>query len=221
MADWAATVTPDSLRPLRRGFTLIELMMVVAILSILAAIAVPNFIRYQARTKQGEVKMNLRAIFSGQRSLFGERDLYSPDINIIGFTPERGNRYAYRNGTTGVWQARNVPGLAPAAAGTDSVEVDTFRFPGQPPQPADPGGGAVTWTASSGNPPTALPWQPAAGSCPRCEFVATAVGNIDSDATLDGWFISSADGVLAAGPCTDPAAVPGGTPWNRYNDLGC
>ncbi len=83
------------MKKLQKGFTLIELMIVVAIIGILAALAIPNFIRFQARSKQSEVKANLKSLFTAERSYYQEHDTYSECIKKIGFNPERGNRYHY------------------------------------------------------------------------------------------------------------------------------
>src|SRR5919197_345248 len=67
-----------------KGFTLIELMIVVAIIGILAAIAIPNFLRYQLRSKFAELKTNVEAIRKSQESLRqGERPLCATAITGV------------------------------------------------------------------------------------------------------------------------------------------
>jgi type IV pilus assembly protein PilA len=60
----------------KRGFTLIELMIVVAIIGILAAIAIPNFLQFQLRSKTGEAKTNLAAIRTAEEGYFAEFNNY-------------------------------------------------------------------------------------------------------------------------------------------------
>ncbi len=57
-------------RKRQEGFTLIELMIVVAIIGVLAAIAIPAFINYVKKSKTSEAGSNLKALFEGAASYY-------------------------------------------------------------------------------------------------------------------------------------------------------
>ncbi len=81
-----------------QGFTLIELMIVVAVLSIVAALAIPNYLRYQTQTRQSEAKANLAGIFVAESAHFGEQSVFGT-FDEIGFGLAGAvNWYAYRVG---------------------------------------------------------------------------------------------------------------------------
>lgn len=71
-----------------RGFTLIELMVVVAILGILAAIAIANYSTYTARARQAEAKIALASIHNLEESFFNEYGAFIDDFSAIGYMPE-------------------------------------------------------------------------------------------------------------------------------------
>ena len=56
----------------RKGFTLIELMIVVAIIGILAAVAIPAFLKFVKRSKTSEATRNLRLLFDSSASYFAD-----------------------------------------------------------------------------------------------------------------------------------------------------
>jgi type IV pilus assembly protein PilA len=190
------------MKKLAKGFTLIELMIVVAIIGILAAIAIPNFIKFQARSKQSEAKANMKAMFTAEKAYFQEKDTYSTAVGTIGFAPERGNRYQYNLNGIVTTALDNRSGTTPSTATTaDGISVDTFKFP------------SITAV-------TMLCGFPAAVTTgPTGSFIGSAQGNIDNDALLDQWSISSDSRVMPTTTCDAPANVASGEPANEQNDV--
>ncbi len=119
----------------KSGFSLVELMVVVAIIGILATIAVPNFQRFQARAKQASAKTELTGIYTAQKAFYVEYNSYTPDLQLAGFAPEG----IQLNGAAGVTAAEVLDinriyassmGTV-AATGLGSVPVAAApRFPG-------------------------------------------------------------------------------------------
>ncbi|MCD6499957.1 MAG: prepilin-type N-terminal cleavage/methylation domain-containing protein [Deltaproteobacteria bacterium] len=78
------------------GFTLIELMIVVAIIAILAAVAIPAFVKYLRQAKTAEAPLNLKKIFDASVLYFEEehskrsgRAIKARFPRSVGMTPRR------------------------------------------------------------------------------------------------------------------------------------
>jgi len=114
-----------------KGFTLIELMIVVAITGILAAIAIPNFLRYQQKAKQAEAKANLGAIFTSEVSYYGENNVYAARKDgggnvLLNWAPTGTTRYAYS--VSGVSSTAFLATAAGTISSSAGAPVDTWTI---------------------------------------------------------------------------------------------
>lgn len=82
----------------QKGFTLIELMIVVAIIGILATMGVPQFQKFQARARQAEARTSLSGIYMAMKAFQAEWNKYYGDFNAIGFSVD--GRMLYDAGFT-------------------------------------------------------------------------------------------------------------------------
>lgn len=68
----------------QKGFSLVELMVVVAIIGILATIGIPQYQKFMSKARQSEAKSHLNAIFQGEASFFTEYNQYTTNVRAIG-----------------------------------------------------------------------------------------------------------------------------------------
>ena len=105
----------------QQGFTLVELMVVVAIIALLAATAIPQFRKYQAKSRIAEGRLALAGVYTAEESYYAEYNNYYVCLGFMGYVPSgaASDRYfnvGFSSTTTAHTGMPTACGIAPAAS---------------------------------------------------------------------------------------------------------
>lgn len=171
------------------GFTLVELMVVVAIIGLLSAVAIPNFKKYQAKAKVSEAKLQLSAMYTAETSFYSDYNIYHNCLVYMGFDPARETPSRYFTVGFGV-----DPGALNPTAHTAAVNAGLAIAE----CPLDPG---LVQGATSGNSTATATWFPAGKGVGST--IGSAVGFLpttslgDQSSAANMTFVVGAGGVIS------------------------
>lgn len=111
----------------QRGFTLVELMVVVAIIALLAATALPQFRKYQARSRISEGRLALASLYTALESFYAEFNHYHTCIGFMGYIPSGAATDRYFN--VGFSLSTTVHATTPQAC-TATALASTYAYSG-------------------------------------------------------------------------------------------
>jgi prepilin-type N-terminal cleavage/methylation domain-containing protein len=89
----------------RRAFTLIELLIVVVIIGILAAMAIPKFQASKGKAYFAGMTSDLHNLTTAQEAYFYDHSSYTTDLTAMSFSPSHGDVVTVIEGTASGWSA--------------------------------------------------------------------------------------------------------------------
>jgi type IV pilus assembly protein PilA len=164
------------LRNNKSGFTLVELMVVVAIIGILATLAIPQYSKFQSKARQSEAKVGLAGIQTAEQTFQTEHASFSSCLGDIGFSSTSAKRY-YTIGFSTLF-------------GTGLQTISTT---------CGGAGANSTWIPATVTPSAT----PSNSSMTASTFTAEAVGVVKSGGTatdLDKWTIDQSNNLKNTSP---------------------
>lgn len=176
------------------GFTLIELMIVVGIISILAAIAIPGYVRYEMNAKTAEARMNIGAIRTTQVGFLASYDRFAS----LAAQPT-----AVPGPTKANWPDRACPATCSRRTPALCTEFSCINFRPQ---------GAVYYQYATNSRAAARPNT-------SSEFAVGAVADLDADG-VQGSFALQTASVGTTGILVDPISACS-TPRNANEVVEC
>lgn len=165
----------------QKGFSMIELMIVVAIIGFLVAMGAPQYQKFQMKAKQSEAKSLLSSMYTVQKAFFAEWTQYYAHFDALGYGLEGSLGYNIGFAANGVAGPANHPtysGTAATSATRIAGEYCSMKTECNTDNSGVPVSETVTGTVTVGTPTDAVK-----------TFTAGAVANLDSDATFDRWTI--------------------------------
>jgi len=107
----------------RQGFTLIELMVVIVIIAILAAIGIPKFANSKSKAYVTQMKSDLRNLVTAEESFFSDSARYTSNLSSLKFAMTTGVTVPAITVYSGSWTATNTHTQLPSM--TCGIGVNT------------------------------------------------------------------------------------------------
>lgn len=172
-----------SSRKSQAGFSLVELMVVVAIIGILASLAIPSVGKYMAKARQSEAKSQLASLYTAEKAFFAEYTAYHGMFGPVGYSPEGKIRYVVGfSATTNANASNGYNAVAPTAPGNS---INTFAYCGTASTMTY---GCMMLNGATNATPTAADLGTAVLT--QSAFVAGAGGIVHTGGIMDRWTIN-------------------------------